>query len=492
MASGDDGLAQGTEINEFVVEQVLGVGGFGVTYLAADRKLDRWVAIKEYLPRDWGARQVDGTVGPRSSSDAEDYRWGLARFLEEARTLARLDDARILRVYQVLEGRGTAYMVTEYVEGRNLEETLTAEGPWPEARVRALLEDLLPGLAAVHQADLVHRDIKPANVMVRADGRPVLIDFGAARYAAGVHSHSLASVLTPGYAPHEQYRTDGKQGPWTDVYALGAVAYRALSGRSPVEATARVPADPLAPLAEVAPGRVSEAFGKAVAAALAVWPEDRPQDVAAWRAQWDQRVAAQPLSPLSTPSPAKDSAESGNFDSGRGRRSSGAEMLFGTWPYWAMALILLLMAVISSCNGDTVKAEIAPECLQQVRVVRAGRQTYELNDMTNGTCPTRFYGFTLDQPAYFEAKMTSTKIDSELTLSRQLPSGSIFVLDSWGNDDGRRQGSFVSREHNLDGKRDANIGVNLDAGSYTIAGNGLYQMGDFTLVLTVAYDRRLN
>ena len=286
MASGDDGLARGTEINEFVVERVLGVGGFGVTYLAADRKLDRWVAIKEYLPRDWGTRRADGTVGPRSSSDAEDYQWGLARFLEEARTLARLDDARILRVYQVLEGRGTACMVTEYVEGRNLEETLTAEGPWPEARVRALLEDLLPGLAAVHQADLVHRDIKPANVMVRVDGTPVLIDFGAARYAAGAHSHSLTSVLTPGYAPHEQYLTAGKQGPWTDVYALGAVAYRALSGRAPVEATARVRADPLAPLAQIAPGRVSEAFEKAVTAALAVWPEDRPQDVAAWRAQW--------------------------------------------------------------------------------------------------------------------------------------------------------------------------------------------------------------
>ena len=339
MTSGDNGLPRGTEINEFVVEQVLGVGGFGVTYLAADRKLDRWVAIKEYLPRDWGTRQVDGTVGPRSSSDAEDYRWGLARFLEEARTLARLDDARILRVYQVLEGRGTAYMVTEYVEGRNLEETLTAEGPWPEARVRALLEDLLPGLAAVHQADLVHRDIKPANVMVRADGRPVLIDFGAARYAAGVHSHSLASVLTPGYAPHEQYRTDGKQGPWTDVYALGAVAYRALSGRSPVEATARVRADPLASLAEVAPGRVSEAFGKAVAAALAVWPEDRPQDVAAWRAQWDQQEAVPRRSSLSTPSPAKDSTKFEDFSSGSDRRDSGAGFAFGKWSYGVAASV---------------------------------------------------------------------------------------------------------------------------------------------------------
>ena len=311
MTSDEDGLAPGTRISEFVVERVLGAGGFGVTYLAHDRNLDRRVAIKEYLPRDWGARRANGTVGPRSSSAAEDYRWGLARFLDEARTLARLDDARIVRVHQVLEARGTAYMVTEYVEGRNLEEVLQAEGPWSETRVRALLEALLPGLAAVHRAGLVHRDVKPANIMLRSDGAtPVLIDFGAARYAAGTHSRSLTSVLTPGYAPHEQYHA-GRQGPWTDIYALGAVAYRALSGRVPVDASARVDAharaarvrfspdrggeiDPLSPVSAVAAGRVSAAFGAAVTAALSVWPEDRPQDVAAWQARWDGGQAAGP------------------------------------------------------------------------------------------------------------------------------------------------------------------------------------------------------
>ena len=301
-------LASGTRIEEFVIERALQSGGFGVTYLAQDRSLGRRVAIKEYLPREWGARRADGSVGPRSSSHEEDYRWGLTRFLEEARTLARLDHPRIVRVYRVIEAWGTAYMVMEYVEGRNLEEALRAEGPWPEARVRSLLEALLPGVGLVHGAGLVHRDIKPANVMLRADGTPVLIDFGAARYAAGVHSRSLTSVLTPGYAPYEQYSTAGKQGPWTDVYALGAVAYRALSGRAPVEATVRMDAvaraardaragkapagegpdpDPLAPVAQAAAGGVGEAFGAAVTSALAVWPEDRPRDVVAWRTQWD-------------------------------------------------------------------------------------------------------------------------------------------------------------------------------------------------------------
>ena len=299
--NGEEALAPGTRIEEFVVEGELQSGGFGVTYLAQDRSLGRRVAIKEYLPREWGARRADGSVGPRSSSHEEDYRWGLTRFLEEARTLARLDHARIVRVHRVIEAWGTAYMVMEYVEGRNLEEALQAEGSWPEARVRALLEELLPGVELVHDAGLVHRDIKPANVMLRWDGTPVLIDFGAARYAAGVHSRSLTSVLTPGYAPHEQYhQTAGKQGPWTDVHALGAVAYRALSGRAPVEAPARVEAaareqaDPLAPVAQAAAGGVSEEFARAVTSALGVWPEDRPRDVAAWRAQWDAGAAPAP------------------------------------------------------------------------------------------------------------------------------------------------------------------------------------------------------
>ena len=297
-------LAPGTSIEEFEIDRELQSGGFGVTYLALDRKLGRRVALKEYLPREWGGRNADGSVGPRSPSYEKDYQLGLMRFLEEARTLARLEEeqtrarlepVRIVRVYRVIEARGTAYMVMEYVEGRDLEETLKEEGAWSEERVRGLLEDLLPGLTLVHRAGLTHGDIKPANVMLRSDGTPVLIDFGAARHAAAVHSHSEGSVLTRGYAPFEQYATDCKQGhqtdweqgPWTDVYALGALAYRALSGRVPNDAKARVYTDPLVPVAEAARGEVSESFGKAVMAALAVSPEKRPQNVAEWHALWD-------------------------------------------------------------------------------------------------------------------------------------------------------------------------------------------------------------
>ena len=283
----------GERLAEFEIEKVLGAGGFGVTYLARDTALGRRVAVKEYLPREWGERQQDGTIGPRSEADAEDYRWGLERFLEEARVLARFDDPHIVRVHRVFEAQGSAYLVTEYVQGRSLAQELRAEGPWAEERVRWLLDALTSGLTQVHAAGLLHRDIKPANVMLRTDGAPVLIDFGAAREVMGRHSRSVTSVVTPGYAPIEQYSTRGRQGPWTDIYALGAVAYVALSGRVPDDATERVRGDELPPVAAIAAQPVSAGFGAAVMAALAVGEGERPQDLGAWRASLEMLPAAE-------------------------------------------------------------------------------------------------------------------------------------------------------------------------------------------------------
>ena len=278
-------LPAGTRLEEFEIERELGEDGFGVTYLAHDRSLDRQVAIKEYLPHDWATRWPGGAVGPWSVTHAESYRWGLERFWEEARVLARLHHPHVVQVYRVIEARGTAYMVTEYVEGRSLAEALRAEGPWPEARVLALLDELTAGLGPVHAAGLVHRDIKPANVMLRGDGSPVLINFYAARQMVGRQSRPVTAILTPGYAPLEQYNTKGKQGPWTDVYALGAVAYEALSGRVPEEATARMEDDTLPPVAGVAAHGVNPGCAAAIGAALALRGPDRPQSLAEWRSR---------------------------------------------------------------------------------------------------------------------------------------------------------------------------------------------------------------
>ena len=218
-------------------------------------RLDTWRAVKEYLP-DWATRRRDGTVGPKTSGHAEDYRWGLERFLEEAARLARFRHPHIVQVLRVFEADGTAYMVMEYVEGRTLAAEVDEEGALTERRVREVLHALTDGLSAVHATGLLHRDIKPANVMVRPDGTPVLIDFGAARQAMGLHSRTLTGVLTPRYAPIEQYPPGVNQGAWTDIYALGAVAYWALSGVEPEVATERVQGDRLRPVSAVARVRV--------------------------------------------------------------------------------------------------------------------------------------------------------------------------------------------------------------------------------------------
>ena len=283
MTDSGDALAPGTRLEEFEIERVLGAGGFGVTYLARDVSLDAWRAVKEYLPRDWGTRQRDGAIGPRTGADAEDYQWGLTRFLDEARILAKFDHPHLVRVYRVFEAWGTAYMVTEYVEGQTLSAALRASGPWSERQVRELLDALTDGLSAVHVAGLLHRDIKPGNVMVRPDGTPVLIDFGSARQAMGRQSRSVTAVLTPGYAPIEQYSPRGNQGPWTDIYALGALSYEALSGQVPDDATERVREDRLRPVDEVVPQRVSAVLAAAIDAALAVDEGARPQGLDAWR-----------------------------------------------------------------------------------------------------------------------------------------------------------------------------------------------------------------
>ena len=317
MTDTGDALAPGTRLDEFEIERVLGAGGFGVTYLARDVSLAVWRGVKEYLPRDWGTRRGDGTIGPRTEADSADYRWGLDRFLDEARILAQFDHRNIVRVYRVFEARGTAYMVTEYVEGQTLAAEVEATGPLSEARVREVLDALTDGLLVVHASGLLHRDIKPGNVMVRPDGTPVLIDFGAARQLMGGHSRSVTAVLTPGYAPIEQYSSRGHQGPWTDIYALGAVVYWALSGGVPEDATERVRQDRLRPLAEVAPGRVSARFAAAVDAALAVNENARPQNLAAWRAELAQpSTGTEPVSSLFHPNAGVFGSEATAGDAG--------------------------------------------------------------------------------------------------------------------------------------------------------------------------------
>ena len=225
-------LPPGTRFEEYRLDTVLGAGGFGITYRAYDAHLDKFVAIKEYLPGEFAARTEASTVVPKSNTDAEDYHWGLTRFLDEARTLARFDHTHLNRVYRFFESNGTAYMVLEYIRGETLADRLSREPYLEEAALQRMLDEVLSGLAVMHEAGYVHRDIKPGNLMLREeDGSAVVLDFGAARQAVGQRSKPITSILTPGYAPIEQYDSKADDvGPWSDIYALGMVAYRCISG----------------------------------------------------------------------------------------------------------------------------------------------------------------------------------------------------------------------------------------------------------------------
>ena len=279
-------LPQGHRLQEYELVRVLGFGGFGMTYLGFDHNLDKAVAIKEYLPSDIATRTNDNSVVPQSSQFQDDFEWGLERFLDEARALARFDHRHIIKVHRFFEEHGTAYIVMEYAEGETLTAFLERKGTLKEAELKPILYPILDGLEVVHGADFLHRDIKPGNIIIRdEDNSPVLLDFGSARQAISARSRSVTSIITPGYAPIEQYSSRGDQGSWTDIYALGGVCYRALTGEVPEDATDRMRDDPLIPVSERCAGQVRAEFLSAVDWALVVDEGGRPQSITEWRAK---------------------------------------------------------------------------------------------------------------------------------------------------------------------------------------------------------------
>ncbi|WP_353572315.1 serine/threonine protein kinase [Candidatus Albibeggiatoa sp. nov. BB20] len=287
-------LPKGFQLNEYRIESILGKpGGFGITYLATDTNLEQHVAIKEYLPSDFAIREGVSTVYVKSSSDAESFHWGLKCFTDEARVLARFSHPNIVSVLRFFQENGTAYMVMEYQEGECLTERLK-RGIIPEEELLSIVLPLLDGLEQIHEAGFLHRDIKPNNIYIRKDNTPVLLDFGSARYAIGQISRSVTSIVSPGYAPLEQYDNEAEeQGPWTDIYALGAVMYFAVSGEAPPPATRRVMKDPMQAAAKIGKGRYRRSLLSAIDWALELNEDRRPRTVSQWR---DRLIAEPPLS----------------------------------------------------------------------------------------------------------------------------------------------------------------------------------------------------
>jgi len=280
-------LPSGSLLREqFRIGRVLGSGGFGVTYLAFDELLERPVAIKEYFPRHLAVDRTDSnTVKPRSSKQDQDFDFGLQRFLQEARTLAKFEDhPNIVRVRNFFGENGTGYLVMNFYEGYTLEEYIEKQSGWlPEEESLYIVHEVLNGLEAAHNAGVLHRDIDPSNIYLTYDGRVVLLDFGAARAAVGERTQTLSVMLKRGYAPHEQYHSRGEQGPWTDIYACAATLYRTLTGYKPPEAPARVMNEDLVAPQDISPG-ISEQLNDAIVCGLEVLPQNRPESIASFRA----------------------------------------------------------------------------------------------------------------------------------------------------------------------------------------------------------------
>ena len=299
-------LPRGTRLGEFELRHVLGVGGFGIVYLAFDHALEREVAVKEYLPATLVGRTETMHVTLRSQSDADTFALGLKSFVNEARLLAHFDHPSLLKVLRFWEANGTAYMAMPVLRGHTVKEVrLDMKQPPDEAWMRALLDPLLGAIERLHAEGVFHRDIAPDNIQIEPDGRPVLLDFGAARRVISDKTQSLTAILKPAYAPIEQYAEAGsvKQGPWTDLYALGATMHYVLLARPPLPATTRAVHDDLKPLsAQELPGCSAE-FLNVIDWMLAPRPADRPQsvaavrDVLAGRAPAPRRRTAEPADP---------------------------------------------------------------------------------------------------------------------------------------------------------------------------------------------------
>jgi len=283
-------LQPGSRLHWYEIKDILGQGGFGITYLAHDLNLDHEVAIKEYLPVELSGRDADGMIQPVSEELHEKYFWGLERFLDEARTLGQFKHPNIVRVRNVFQAYNSAYMVMDYELGESLQDILSRRKTLNEEDLESVIRPIIDGMRHVHAAGFIHRDVKPANIFIRVDGDPVLLDFGSARQSIEGEHQSLTSIFSRGYAPIEQYNSAvDTQGPWTDIYSFGATLYRCIVGVPPTDAVDRSAAishtnkDNFVTATEIGAGKYSENLLEAIDHALQFKQVNRPQSISEWK-----------------------------------------------------------------------------------------------------------------------------------------------------------------------------------------------------------------
>lgn len=269
----------------YKIEEVIGAGGFGITYRAWDPLLQSYVAIKEYYPSGIATRSADSSkVCVPVGQEQREYHRGRIRFLKEAQDVARFQsEPNIVSIYDYLEENDTAYMVMEYLHGCTLKQYIREHGGRLDTdHILHICLSVLDALAVVHKAGMIHRDISPENIFICEDLTVKLIDFGAAKQVYLDGEQTMSVVLKPGYAPPEQYAKKDKQGPWTDIYALGATLYFAATGEKPEESFGRVLEDTIKPVCEVNP-EIPRAMSQVIMRAMSVKIEDRYQTVEAMR-----------------------------------------------------------------------------------------------------------------------------------------------------------------------------------------------------------------
>ncbi len=279
-------LPVGTElVGDYVITKVLGAGGFGITYEANERSLDRTVAIKEYFPVDIVEREGWALVKARSTTLDMKYARGLRRFIEEAKAITQFNHPNIVRVLRYFKTNNTAFMVLHYEEGLDMGVWRAGlNSPPTENQLIAIIKPLLNALELIHSNDFLHRDVAPDNIIIRKDGSPILIDFGSARSELTFNSKTVSALVKSGYSPFEQYAKNSKeQGPWTDIYSFGATLYQMVTGEAPPDSLSRLAVDEMIPAKKRAKRYFSPGFLAAIDNALAIKIEDRPQSIDEWR-----------------------------------------------------------------------------------------------------------------------------------------------------------------------------------------------------------------
>ncbi|OUO78018.1 hypothetical protein B5F53_12505 [Blautia sp. An249] len=288
---------------KYLLGKVLGEGGFGITYLAWDLNLEIPLAIKEYFPNGLASRSCYGnqcSLSIVSGSLRSNYEHGLQRFADEARTLARLQKfPGIVNVRDFFFENSTGYLVMDYIKGMHLGAYVKKNGPFSEQEALSIMKPLIQSLQEVHKLGMIHRDISPDNILREPYGNLILIDFGSARMSTGEESKSLTILLKRGYAPLEQYQSHGRQGPWTDIYALCATLYYMMSGKVSQESIERISEDQLVPLHVITETEVSQKTSRIIQAGLALKASERYQNLDAFiKALYPEK---QPSIPLKSP-----------------------------------------------------------------------------------------------------------------------------------------------------------------------------------------------